>query len=85
MPSYPHWDYTQQDLGHQYRATVPWPYQGLEQLDWIIGIHSIEQWLAKHGMVKHSDWQWCMPTESWYLDLKFRLADHCTLFLLRWG
>ena len=85
MPHYPTWDYVPVIHDFAHTATIPWPGQVGEQLDWIIGIVAVEQWLDKYIGAKYTRWNWNMALESYQVSVAFKYDKHKTLFLLNWS
>ena len=85
MPHYPTWDYVPVIHDFAHTAYIPWPGQVGEQLDWIIGVYAVEQWLDKYIGAKYSRWNWNMAMESYQVSVAFKYDKHKTLFLLNWS
>ena len=85
MPHYPTWDYVPVVHDFAHTAAIPWPGRQYEQLDWIIGIHTVEQWLEQYIGHKYQRWAWNMAIESYQVSVAFKFAKHKTLFLLTWS
>lgn len=85
MPTYPTWDYVPVLHPFEHTASIPWPGRQGEQLDWIIGVHSVELWLAQYVGSKYQRWAWNMGTEVYQVSVAFKYAKHRTLFLLEWA
>lgn len=84
MPTYNVWDYTPIKHDFKHIANVPWPGKTGEQLDWIIGVHSVEEWLKANVGSKYDTWAWNMGIECYTVSVAFKLAKHKTFFLLTW-
>lgn len=85
MPHYINWDYTPVVHDFAYTAAIPWPGEQYEQLDWILGVVTVEQWLEQYIGAKYSRWNWNMATESYQVSVAFKYDKHKTLFLLNWS
>ena len=84
MPIYPR-DYTPERHGFEYTADSAWPGRAYEQLDWIIGITQVEEWLLNYTGPKYQRWAWNMATESYNISVAFKYDKHRTLFLLNYS
>ena len=82
MPHYPLWDYVPVNHDFGYTADIPWPGRVGEQLDWIIGVFTVEQWLVKYTGPKYKHWAWNMATECYNLSVAFKYDKHRMLFLI---
>jgi len=85
MPHYPNWDYVPVLHDFEYTAEIPWPGRCNEQLDWIIGIHSVELWLEQYTGAKYQRWAWNMAREVYDISVAFKYDKHRMLFLLNWA
>ena len=84
MPHYPSWNYFPDKHDFEYIADIQWPGRIGEQLDWITGVVSVEQWLLNYTGPKYERWAWNMATESYHVSVAFKYDKHRTLFLLNW-
>lgn len=74
--------------GFKYRAWAPWPASDMEQMDWVFGVLTVEEWLEEYVGPHHSTWAWDrvdLCQQGQYIGVAFRENPHRTLFLLRWG
>ena len=85
MPTYPTWDYVPVVHDFAHTASIPWPGRQYEQLDWILGIHQVEEWLEQYIGHKYARWNWNMALESYQVCVAFKHDKHKTLFLLTWS
>lgn len=85
MPTYNIWDYFPDKHDFAFTATIRWPGQVNEQLDWIIGIHDVEQWLLTYTGPKYQRWAWNMAVECYDISVAFKYDKHRTLFLLNYS
>jgi hypothetical protein len=85
MPHYPTWDYYPMLHNFEYTADIRWPGRMGEQLDWIIGIVTVETWLETYTGSKYQRWAWNMATECYDISVAFKYDKHKTLFLLQWA
>lgn len=85
MPHYPTWDYAPVLHDFAHIAAVPWPGKYGEQLDWILGVYDVEQWLQNYVGSKYQRWAWNMGTEVYQVSVAFKYSKHKTLFLLAWA
>jgi hypothetical protein len=85
MPTYPAWDYVPVLHDFIYTADIAWPGRALEQLDWIIGITDVENWLVTYTGPKYQRWAWNMALESYNISVAFKYDKHRTLFLLNYN
>ena len=85
MPHYPTWDYVPVNHAFEYTANIDWPGRALEQLDWIIGITEVEQWLLKYTGPKYQRWAWNMAVECYQISVAFKYDKHRSLFLLNYS
>ena len=85
MPTYNNWDYVPSLHDFKYTASIAWPGRCLEQLDWIMGITSVEEWLLQYTGAKYQRWVWNMATECYQISVAFKYDKHKTLFLLNYG
>ena len=85
MPHYPIWDYVPVIHDFAHAAEIPWPAGRDTQLDWIIGIHSVEQWLEQYIGSKYQRWAWHMATNCYNVGVAFKYDKHRTLFLIHYS
>jgi hypothetical protein len=85
MPHYPTWDYVPVNHVFEYTASIDWPGRALEQLDWIIGITEVEQWLLQYTGPKYQRWAWNMAVECYQISVAFKYDKHRSLFLLNYS
>lgn len=85
MPTYNNWDYVPVLHDFKHIANIDWPGRAYEQLDWIIGITDVENWLLTHKMHKYSHWAWNMAREHYQISVAFKYDKHKTLFLLHYS
>jgi hypothetical protein len=86
MPTYPTWDYVPVLHNFVYTASIAWPGQQYDQLDWIVGITEVEAWLTQYAGAKYQRWAWNMGTESYHhISVAFKYDKHRTLFLLNYA
>ena len=85
MPTYINWDYVPVLHDFEYTADIAWPGPAYEQLDWIVGITSVESWLIQYAGAKYAGWCWNWATESYCISVAFKYDKHRTLFLLNYG
>lgn len=85
MPrSYP-WDYLPDFHNFEYIASVPWPGLSSDQIDWVAGVVTVEDWLEHYTGPKYSRWAWNRPIEHYQVSVAFKYDKHRTLFLLQWA
>ena len=53
----------------EYIADIHWPGRVGEQLDWITGVVSVEQWLLDYAGPKYERWAWNMATECYNVSV----------------
>ena len=85
MPTYNNWDYFPDQHDFNYIANIAWPDRALEQLDWILSITQVEQWLLKYTGPKYQRWAWNMAAECYDISVAFKFDKHRTLFLLNYN
>jgi len=85
MPTYINWDYVPVLHDFEFTAEINWPGRCYEQLDWIIGITDVENWLLQYTGPKYQRWAWNMATECYHISVAFKYAKHRTLFLLNYS
>lgn len=85
MPTYTAWDYVPVKHDFAYIASIRWPGQVGEQLDWIASIGHVEFWLEAYTGPKYQRWAWNMATECYNISVAFKFDKHRTLFLLNYG
>jgi hypothetical protein len=85
MPTYPTWDYVPVKHDFEYIANINWPGRALEQLDWIIGISQVEEWLNHYTGPRYQRWAWNMGVESYSISVAFKYDKHRMLFLLNYS
>jgi hypothetical protein len=85
MPHYPTWDYVPVLHDFEYVASIKWPGQVCEQLDWITGITDVELWLLQYTGPKYQRWAWNMGKDSYQISVAFKYDKHRTLFLLNYA
>ena len=69
----------------KYTADIAWPGRAHEQLDWILGITQVEQWLIHYTGPKYERWAWNMAKECYNISVAFKYDKHRTLFLLNYS
>ena len=85
MPTYNNWDYVPVLHAFDFTASIPWPGRAHEQLDWILGITEVEQWLISYTGPKYQRWAWTMAAECYQISVAFKYDKHRTLFLLNYN
>jgi len=85
MPTYHNWDYMPVLHAFKYTADIAWPGRAHEQLDWILGITQVEQWLIHYTGPKYERWAWNMAKECYNISVAFKYDKHRTLFLLNYS
>ena len=69
----------------QHIASVPWPNLGQYQVDWELGIFTIESWLNSHIGSHLNTWAWDQGQHPYQIGVGFRWDNDRLLFVLRWG
>jgi hypothetical protein len=85
MPTYNNWDYVPVLHDFEYVADIAWPGRSYEQLDWIVGITNVEEWLVNYTGPKYQRWAWNMATECYNISVAFKYDKHRMLFLLNYN
>lgn len=68
----------------QYCATVPWPSLGQEQLDWILGIQTVENWLNDRIGPRLIHWAWNDSQQMYHVGVAFKRDQDRLLFVIAW-
>ena len=68
----------------QYWATVPWPAMAQEQLDWISGIQTVENWLNNRIGPRLKDWAWHDSQQTYRVGVAFKWDQDRLLFVIAW-
>ena len=69
----------------EYRASVPWPRASAQQIDWELGVRTIESWLTGHVGARLHKWAWNDSGEIYQIGVGFRWEQDRLLFVLAWG
>ena len=68
----------------EYTASIPWPSLQQQQLDWELGIRSIEHWLVDRVGSHFTHWAWTDSGTTYQIGVAFRWDQDRTLFVLTW-
>jgi len=66
-------------------ASVPWPDLGQTQIDWELGVRTIETWLDSNVGSHYVKWGWADSGSSRHIGVSFRWDQDRTLFILAWS
>jgi hypothetical protein len=66
-----------------YQARVPWPGRQ-DQLNWVYGVETIEDWLKNYVGNRWHTWAWCDAERAQRIGVAFKRSQDCCLFLLVW-
>jgi hypothetical protein len=67
----------------EYTASIPWPLLQ-QQLDWELGIRSIEHWLVDRVGPHFMHWAWTDSGAMYQIGVAFRWDQDRTLFVISW-
>lgn len=71
--------------GFDHHASIPWPAADpLGQLDWEMGVRTVNHWLEYHIGPHLTHWAWADSGHSYQLGVSFRWDRDRLLFVLHW-
>lgn len=68
----------------EYIADIHWPCPRGEQIDWVTGVVSVEDWLLIYTGAKYERRAWHRASDCYNVGVAFKYDKHRTLFLLEW-
>jgi hypothetical protein len=67
-----------------YQVSIPWPILDHDQIDWLFGVSSVEDWLKTYVGPRYKYWAWVDSHSYNQLGVGFRWEQDQLLFVLRW-